>query len=103
MRIPKKFKVAGLTITVKDVEYIGDGYVYGDFSDCTQEIRLAKKYFFEGKWINISKDLKLRVFLHELVHCFNYYFNSDTDEALAQTFSSYGIEYLQTAEYDEEK
>ena len=34
---------------------------------------------------------------------FNYYFNTDTDEALAQTFSSYGIEYLQTAEYDEEK
>lgn len=35
-------------------------------------------------------------FWHELFHVFNFYFNTEQDEALAQTFANFMCEYLAT-------
>ena len=94
--IPKSFRIGGGKLfTVELVDNI-EHKTYGDFSDAEALIRVAQKISVDGKEVNISEEDQLRTYLHELIHCFNWMYNCECDEALAQTFSNFLYEYLQT-------
>jgi len=96
--IPKSFCIGGgKKFIVKFVDNINRSN-YGDFSDAKSEIRIAKSISTDGEEISINEEDQLRTFLHELFHCFNWMYNCECDEALAQTFSNFMYEYLQTKE-----
>lgn len=94
--IPKSFCIGGGKLfNVKIVDNI-DHKSYGDFSDVESLIRIAKTITVDGKEVKISDEDKLRTYFHELIHCFNWMYNCECDEALAQTFSNFLYEYLNT-------
>lgn len=97
--IPKQFIIAGITITVKVVDCIDNGSCYGLFNDVIGEIRIANRVKVDGVWYEVGENTKLNSFFHELFHCFNYYWNTQTPEDLAQVFANFALEYHQTATY----
>ena len=69
----------------------------GDFVNLAHRIRLAKTYINDkGTMSNIPDDEFIKTYLHELGHCFGYYFNGDSSEELACAFSNFFYEYLLT-------
>ena len=50
----------------------------------------------KGTISNIPDDEFIKTYLHELGHCFGYYFNGDSSEELACAFSNFFYEYLLT-------
>lgn len=97
--IPDKFTISGTEYNVSVVESaekdLGD-YNLGDFSSLVHEIRVAKTCLFEGDILNISEDDIIKIYLHELGHCFGSWYNGDHSEAFANAFSNFMFEYLKT-------
>ena len=68
----------------------------GDFCSLLHKIRIAKKVRLEEDIIDISDDELLKTYLHELGHCFNYYYNDGYSEEFANAFTNFFFEYLHT-------
>ena len=98
--IPKRFTIAGSEYNVKFVNSSEDdlGGNYGDFSNLSHEIRIALNAKLDDEPIEIRKDEVLKTYLHELGHCFNYYYNNDCSEEFANAFQNFMYEYLHTKE-----
>ncbi len=69
---------------------------YGDFNDVKNLIRIAKSVEVDKELIPLTKEQILNTFYHEACHCFQWYFNTDTNEAQAQTFANFMQEFLRT-------
>lgn len=97
--IPNSFTIAGSTYNVKVLESSEkdlDGNL-GDFTNLLHEIRIAKKACLDdGSEIEIPKDEITKTYLHELGHCFNYYYNNENSEEFANAFANFFYEYLIT-------
>lgn len=98
-RIPKTFKLAGLAFNVEFVDNLKNGDNYGEYVDVTHTIKLANKVKIDDIWIDVPIEIKWNSFWHELFHIFNYYWNTEFDESLAQTFANFMTEYLQSKRY----
>jgi hypothetical protein len=97
MIIPKEFIVGGIKYNVSFVDHTKDiDYNLGIHSGLTHEIKIAKQTTYEDREIKIPDDEVLLTYLHELGHCFGYYFNGDSSEELACAFSNFFYEYLLT-------
>ena len=98
--IPKKFTIAGSEYNVTLVDSSEDDLDgnYGDFSVLTHELRIALKARLEEDDISIREDEVLKTYLHELGHCFNYYYNNECSEEFANAFQNFMYEYLHTKE-----
>ena len=100
INIPKKFTIGGSTydvVTVKNSE-IDLGGALGDFTNLLHEIRVAKTCRLEEEIIDIPEDEFLKTYLHELGHCFDYYYRSGNSEEFACAFANFMYEYLTTKE-----
>lgn len=97
--IPSKFTVGGCTYNVEIVNNSDndlDGAL-GDFINLAHRIRIAKTYINDkGTVSDIPDNEFIKTYLHELGHCFGYYFNGDSSEELACAFSNFFYEYLTT-------
>ena len=97
--IPDKFTISGTEYNVSVVENaekdIGNGNL-GDFSDLVHEIRVAKSCLFEDDIWNILDDDIIKIYLHELGHCFGNWYNGDLSETFANAFSNFMFEYLKS-------
>lgn len=92
--VPSKFRIACEEYTVVIDE---KGEDYGSFCDSTNEIRLSLNiYEGDNKWTEVSKTKFMSTWYHELGHCFNYYWNTETDEGFAQAFSAFMMEFNET-------
>lgn len=98
MRIPNKFKVGGgKEVIVNILNDLEDKF--GDWSCAKNEIRIANIIKMEdGEVVNLTEEDKLRTFLHELIHCFQFYYNCTQDETQAQIYSNFLYEFLTTKE-----
>ena len=98
--IPRKFTISGSEYYVKLVESSEDDLDgdYGDFSCLNHELRIALNAKLDDKQIKIRDDEVLKCYLHELGHCFNYYYNNECSEEFANAFSNFIYEYLHTKE-----
>lgn len=98
--IPKTFKLAGFDFNVEIVDNVSDGEEYGDYLDVTNTIQIAQRVKIDKKWYNVNGLTQENTFWHELFHVFNYYWNTEFNESLAQVFANFMIEYQQTVNYD---
>ena len=99
MGIPRKFRLAGLDFKVVFVDNIKNGEDYGHYLDVSNTIELANRIKTDDEWFDIPDAIKQNTFYHELFHIFNYYWNTEFDESLAQVFANFMVEFVQTAEY----
>lgn len=98
--IPNKFTIAGSTYNVNIVENAEkdlDGAL-GDFTNMLHKIRIAKTCRVNEDVINIPEDEFIKTYLHELGHCFGFYYKSDNSEEFANAFANFFYEYLITKE-----
>jgi predicted Zn-dependent protease len=86
-----KYKVNILESSEKDLDYN-----LGDYCNILHEIRLAKNVRIEEEDIELSEDNLLLTFLHELGHCFGYYYNDDNSEEFANAFSHFMFDYIKS-------
>lgn len=92
--IPKEFTIACNKITIEVLE---EGEDFGEFIPLRNLIKVSLSSRDENsKLVVFTKAQVQNTFYHELIHCFNYFYNTEMDEALAQTFANLICEYLQT-------
>jgi hypothetical protein len=89
--IPKKFSLGAQEYEVKIVDHLDDEN-YGEFSYTPPELRVARYTGDE----RIPEKQMLASYFHELVHCMDYMFDCTTDEAHAQCFSNFMMEYIES-------
>ena len=98
MKIPNKFTIGGQEFEVKLVDRIRDTNNYGEFSYCPALIEIATKYSDEQGCHDIPENQIKNTYWHEVFHAFNYMWNADTDESLAQSFANFMCEYEESKE-----
>ena len=91
MQIPSYFKIGGQEYNVEIVDKLEDD-IYGDYSYTPAQIRIAKTTAGE----EIPNKQREATFWHELFHAFQYMFDCTTDEAQAQCFSNFMMEFLES-------
>ena len=98
--IPNSFTVAGSTYNVNIVENSERdlGGALGDITNLFHEIRIAKTCRLEEDIIDMLEDEFIKTYLHELGHCFGYYYKGDNSEEFANAFANFFYEYLITKE-----
>ena len=89
--IPKSFKIGGQEYSVEMIDELEDD-IYGDYSYTPAKIRIAKTTAGEI----IPQKQREATFWHELFHAFQYMFDCTTDEAQAQCFSNFMMEFLES-------
>lgn len=96
MNIPKSFKIAGQEITVQIVDHLDDNS-FGMFGSANNTIYIANNVNteYDGK-VWLTDEHKLNTFFHELIHCFQYYYNNEYSEAEAQVFANFLYEFMDT-------
>ena len=100
MNIPKSFKIGGQKFEVNMVDRIRDTDNFGEFTYCPPLIEIATKHYDDnGVGHPIPENQIKNTFLHELFHSFNYMWNNEVDESLAQTFANFMCEYEDSKEY----
>ena len=94
--IPEKFTISGSTYNVTMVENSEKdlGGALGDFTNLFHEIRLAKTCRIDEELIDMPEDEFIKTYLHELGHCFGYWYEGDNSEKLANAFANFMYEYL---------
>lgn len=97
--LPKTFSLAGLNFRVVNVPQVKDGEEYGRYVDVTNTIELADRVKIDEEWKEVPYHIKENTFWHEFFHIFNYYWNTEFDESLAQVFANFMVEYLQSVTY----
>ena len=91
MQIPSSFKIGGQEYKVEFVDKLEDD-IYGDYSYTPPIIRVARNSAGE----QIPNNQMEATFWHELFHAFQYMFDCTTDEAQAQCFSNFMMEFLES-------
>lgn len=94
--IPHSFKIANhlYTVSLEDFVQDGDDYLYGYHSDTELVIKVARKIKSDkGEEVSLTSEQIKNSFWHEVFHAFNFYWNNETDEALAQTFANFMREF----------
>ena len=95
-KIPRTFKMAGITFDVIIKDNVKDGSLYGCFEDVTNTIYIAKRVQLEDEWYDVPEQNMINTFYHELFHVFHYYFNNETPEDEAQVYANFMTEFIQS-------
>lgn len=94
--VPSKFRYACQTYTIKISE---KGDTFGTFDTLRNEIELFLSVEDDnGNYVPVNKEQFKSTYYHELGHCINFNWNTETDEAFAQAFANFMMEYLETKE-----
>lgn len=89
-----------MDFVVKNPETVNNGDDYGEYDDVVNTLSIAQK--IGDKLRAVKSKTQLNTFFHELIHTFQYYYNCTYDEAQAQVFANFLVEFFDTAECDEE-
>ena len=102
MQLPSEFKCAGNTIKVQLVEKTHNNN-YGNWCDVTNTITIAKTIELEDKTVvRLTEDQITNTFWHELIHCFQFYFDNSYNEAQSQVYANFLFEYFKSTTSDYE-
>jgi hypothetical protein len=96
--IPKSFKIGGQDFEVRLYETLPDGSGdFGLFSYVPPVISIATKAEGdEGELVDLTYSQVKNTFYHEMTHAFNYMWNMQTDELMAQCFANFMCEYMES-------
>lgn len=100
MLIPNKFNCAGMNIKVEVVDKL-PGNEYGTWSDSLNEIKLAKVVEVENKDVTLTEQQLINTFWHEVMHCFQFYYDNSCDEAQAQVYANFMCEFINSTTDEE--
>lgn len=101
MQLPSEFKCAGNTIKVELVEKTYNNS-YGNWCDATNTITIAKTIELEDKTVvKLTEDQITNTFWHELIHCFQFYFDNSYNEAQSQVYANFLCEYFKSTASDD--
>lgn len=95
LKIPKKFKIANNWITVNIVESLPNNY-YGLYNDAKQLICIAKTVSADNEIVQLTEEQMFITFMHEFVHCMQFYFGASMSEEQAQVYANFLCEFLNT-------
>ena len=102
MQLPSEFKCAGNTIKVQLVEKTHNNN-YGNWCDATNTITIAKTVELEDKTVvRLTEDQITNTFWHELIHCFQFYFDNSYSEAQSQVYANFMCEYFKSITSEDE-
>lgn len=90
MNIPTSFKLGGSTWRVRLVKM---RHAYGETDFAKHTIRIAS--YLDGE--ETSEETRLKTFLHEWFHAFQYTIGIDTTEELAVLFENMAYQTLKTS------
>lgn len=96
--IPDSFKCAGFTIKIEIYDKLPDND-YGDFDDARNIIRLARSVEVDKETIQLTNEQIHNTLWHEIVHCFQFYYDNKYSESQAQIFANFMQEFLRTKTY----
>ena len=94
MQLPSEFKCAGNTIKVQLVEKTYNNN-YGNWCDATNTITIAKTI------VKLTEDQITNTFWHEILHCFQFYFDNSYNEAQSQVYANFLCEYFKSTASDD--
>lgn len=99
MKLPEQFKIANQVYKVKLLDSL-DTRDFGEFDSINAEIRIAKKVRspYDDEYYELTDEQIANSFWHEVFHCFNWHWNTECDESLAQSFANFMREYESTKE-----
>lgn len=89
--IPHSFKCGNNIITVEIKDFIGESY--GRFTDAKNPIELAVKLKVDSEEVELTKNQVLSSYYHELMHCWDFYYDGSYSEAHAQSMANLMLEY----------
>ena len=73
---------------------IPHSFKIANHSDTELVIKVARKIKSDkGEEVSLTSEQIKNSFWHEVFHAFNFYWNNETDEALAQTFANFMREF----------
>ena len=95
INIPNKFLIAGneIKVIVSDQNV---GSTFGYFDSVKNEITIYTVAVTESEIVELKDEQIMNTYFHELFHCFNFFWNTETNEDLAQVFSNFMCEYERT-------
>lgn len=94
---PKEFTIACNKIEVVINE---EGSDFGEFNTIRNRITINLAIRDDdGTLVHLTDAQVKTTYFHELTHCFNFFFNTELDEAMAQSFAGFTCEYLETKIY----
>lgn len=100
MEAPKRFKVGNQWHTTEIHDKIGgiEDSVFGEYDCCRCVVKVAESIVDDnGETVNLQEEQIKNSFWHEVFHVFNYYWNNEQDEALAQSFANFMCEFLESS------
>lgn len=105
MDFPTSFKCAGQTIKVIVEEFLPNND-YGYWDDATNEIHIAKNLKtsiseLDTRTVKLTESQLQNTYYHELMHCFQFYYDNSASEAMAQSFANMICEFQNTKQFDE--
>lgn len=94
--LPSEFKVANMTWKVEFVKVLESGN-YGELDTARQVITVATHHSESRiSCVALTEEQITNTYWHEVFHLFNWLWNTETDECLAQSFSNMMCEYNAT-------
>ena len=96
--IPTSFIIGNqkFNVVLYDELYLEDDPVYGLFDYLNSEISIRIKKLDDTL---CDKEQVFNSFWHEVFHAFNYLYNNEMNESLAQTFANFMREFQSTVKY----
>ena len=78
------------------------GYIIGYYSHSPTQV-IYKTIEVDNKTtVNLTEDQIFNTFIHELVHCFQFYFDNSYNEAQAQIYANFLYEYFKSVTVEDE-
>ena len=99
--LPTEFKIANHTFSVNQYSdlYVDNTWVYGCL--CYKDLEICIRIKDGNDFL--SEEIIRNTYWHEVFHAFNYLWNTELDESLAQSFANFMRELESTSNYAQKK
>lgn len=97
MQIPKKFTINGQTVTVEVVDRLPSNN-YGEYSDATEKVSIAKTIEENGRTIKLSHLQLENTFWHEVFHVFQFHGKGEFSESESSTYAGMMVELIHSSD-----
>ena len=94
--IPTSFTIGGRLWKVVYKDNINEGRILGKWLDNRAEIHIAKNIKEDGEWVECCDYVLENTFWHEFGHVLQYYGIGENNEAFAQAFATFIMEFNKT-------
>lgn len=103
--LPISFKIANHQFNIVQYDELydeNDNYNYGqfDYNNLIIKVRISSN---DAEDCILPKEIILNTYWHEVFHAFNYLWNTEVDESLAQSFANFMRELESTSNYAQKK